>query len=316
MKNCCRTVRFKILILAFVFPTFAIASVNSAQKDSGWVDLFNGTNFNGLYTFLVGPDLNGQSYNNDPHGTYKAENGLIHGFENVNQGHIGTIKEYSRYRCRVEYRLIGTTGSTNAGLVYHIDTSSWKLYGQHPRSIECQMKHNEAGWALLIANVWIHTTVTASTQNSDYPTWQDLSQGGVPYIQGDRDPRRVIIAPPRVEHYPPDTAWNIEEIRVYGSDSTIHYVNGQRVFKGTQILYDVVKDDTTHKAPLNKGHIGLQAEGNEVFYRNWQVMELDLNGNPVTSTQTMSRKNIGKLLPVFSKYKVNGKKFITQPFSR
>jgi hypothetical protein len=258
------------------------AELTQAQKDSGWVELFNGKNFTGLYTYLVGgTNLNGRNYDNDPAGTFKAENGMIHGSNTVNQGHIGTRKDYARYRCRVEYRYAGTVGSTNAGFLYHLDTASWKLYGQHPRSVECQMKHNEAGWAFLIANVWMTTTVDPKTKGDATPRFMAASEGGVPYVQGDRDPKRTIMSSAHVEHWPADTAWNSEEIRVYGGDSAFHVVNGTVVLKGTHLEYDKVKDDTTARLPLNKGKIGLQAEGHEVWYRNWHIMELDQDGKPV-----------------------------------
>ncbi len=272
-----------IACAALCLPRAGTAALTQAQLDSGWVDLFNGQNLTGLYTYLVGgTNLGGRNYDNDPAGTFKAEKGMIHAYNTVNQGHIGTRKDYSRYICRVEYRYVGTVGSTNAGFVYHIDTASWKLYGQHPRSVECQMKHNEAGWTFLIANVWMTTTVDPKTKADNTPLYMPASAGGVPYIQGDRDPKRTIMSSAHTEHWDTDTAWNSEEIRVYGSDSTFHVVNGKVVMKGTHLEYDKKQDDTTARLPLFKGKIGLQAEGHEVWYRNWNIMELDQNGKPVT----------------------------------
>ncbi|MDB5103436.1 MAG: hypothetical protein JWP91_1125 [Fibrobacteres bacterium] len=276
-------------------PRSGSAELTQAQRDSGWVDLFNGKNLTGLYTYLVGgADLGGRNYDNDPLGTFKAEQGMIHASNTVNQGHVGTRKDYSRYRCRVEYRYAGTTGSTNAGFLYHLDTASWKLYGQHPRSVECQMKHNEAGWTFLIANVWMTTTVDPKTKGDDTPVYMPASAGGVPYVQGDRDPKRTIMSSSHTEHWPADTAWNTEEIRVYGADSSLHVVNGKVVMKGTHLEYDKNKDDTASRLPLFKGKIGLQAEGHEVWYRNWHIMELDAEGKPVALARRGTSRPSGR----------------------
>lgn len=291
-----------VILIAVAFllvPRSANATLTQSQKDSGWVDIFNGKDFTGLYTYLVWTNVSGtnkdsmynKNYDNDPKGTFKVENGMIHGINTITQGHIGTRKDYSRYRCRVEYRFIGTNGSTNAGFLYHLDTSSFKLFDQHPRSVECQMKHNEMGWAFLIANVWMTSYVDKNTYVA-YNGFKYLpaSQGGTIFTQGDREPNRVIRSADHVEHYPPDTAWNMEEIWVYGSDSASHAVNGKVVLKGTNLVYDKIKDDTTTKVPLYKGKIGVQAEGHEVYYRNWQVMELDNNNNPVAISKKSNSK--------------------------
>lgn len=61
-----------------------------------------------------------------PNKTFSVVDGMIKvtqgsGFE---QGHIGTDKNYSHYRARVEYKFEGTQG--NAGFTYHGDE-------MHPR---------------------------------------------------------------------------------------------------------------------------------------------------------------------------------------
>lgn len=303
------------LASTLLIPKSTNATLTQAQKDSGWVDIYNGKDFTGLYTYLVVPPnsgkpdiMNNHNYDNDPNGTFKAENGMIHGINTTTQGHIGTRKDYQRYHCRVEYRFVGTNGSTNAGFLYHLDTSSFKLFGQHPRSVECQMKHNEMGWAFLIANVWMTSYVDKNTfiEYNGYQ-YKPQAQGGTLFTQGDREPNRVIRSADHTEHFPPDdTLWNTEDIWVYGSDSANHVVNGKLVLKGTNLQYDLEMDNVNTKVPLAKGKIGVQAEGHEVWYRNWQVMELDANNKPVTAIRN-SKKNTKLVAPSLVVLSTNSK---------
>jgi hypothetical protein len=65
--------------------------------------------------------------------------------------------------------------------------------------------------------------------------------------------------------------WNQAELRVYGSDSTVHILNGELIFRG----HEIQNQDRT---PRTKGRIRLQAEGAGIYHRRWMIMELDENG--------------------------------------
>jgi hypothetical protein len=69
-------------------------------------------------------------------------------------------------------------------------------------------------------------------------------------------------------------------------------INGQVVVKAWK-LRKVVKTggsgaddymgntDTSTAVPNDKGHIGLQAEGSTIYYRDWEIRLLDSRGNPI-----------------------------------
>jgi 3-keto-disaccharide hydrolase len=70
----------------------------------------------------------------------------------------------------------------------------------------------------------------------------------------------------------PNGEWNILELYCYG-DKAVHVVNGHVVLV-TEHLHTLATDSTAASA-LNNGHIQLQSEGAEAFYRNIQIKKLD-----------------------------------------
>ena len=87
----------------------AMATLTGAQPftkaDSGWVALFNGTNFDGLYSRMYNHEVT-----DIPNKTFSVVDGTIKvtqgsGWE---EGPIGMDKQYTHYRARVEYKFDGT----------------------------------------------------------------------------------------------------------------------------------------------------------------------------------------------------------------
>jgi hypothetical protein len=195
-------------------------------------------------------------------------------------GHIATRIAYSHYHCRVDYRFDEAGSSTNAGFLYHLNEDSEKLYNHFPRSVECQMKNNEAGWTFLISWVWMTSTVDPNTVDNDTKRFMPAVEGGVEAVQGNRDPWRVVIAS---QQYDVWQEWNTLEVIVYGSDSVTHIINGHVVNGGTNMRYNVDENGTYENSlPLEKGSIGLQAEGQEVWYRNWEIRLLPGDSSYIT----------------------------------
>src|SRR6185295_18077353 len=112
--------RFRILFVAVLsIPvSWTFAQPTTATKaDSGWVSLFNGTNFTGFYIFSkeTGAGIV------DTQKIYRIDSGMIHSPSIANaEYHLITNKEYSYYKVRVDYRWGPITGSQNAGIVIHI----------------------------------------------------------------------------------------------------------------------------------------------------------------------------------------------------
>ena len=70
----------------------------------------------------------------------------------------------------------------------------------------------------------------------------------------------------------PKGQWNEMEIRVHGSEQATFLLNGEVVLETFNFTQKKKKDG--EKTPLDKGHIGLQAEWAELMYRNIRIKEL------------------------------------------
>lgn len=193
---------------------------------------------------------------------------------------------------RVEYRYGLKQQNPNAGLLYHIDTADYRegqafgttnpsvpyFYGAYVKSVEFQTYRGDAGAFLGIMNIW----VTADTKGDGNHTWQ--AGGTTPYTaypSEDLAPRRIYRSHNAA---PNDTDWVLLEGMIYGADSVTHRINGAVVMRGRNLFHNrktKVSADTAGRVPMSSGHIGLQTEGAEVWYRNWEIRRLRPDGTPL-----------------------------------
>ncbi len=109
------------VVFALGLMMLGVAQAQPTKADSGWLSPFNGVNFNGFYLFVKGnapqvKPLAGQTL-------YNVDSGMIHAPNGPN-AHLITLKQYSYYRVRVDYRFYPDAAqSNNAGLVIHIDSA-------------------------------------------------------------------------------------------------------------------------------------------------------------------------------------------------
>ncbi len=257
------------------------------KADSGWTDLFNGKDLTGLYIRLGGVLQNPAAQS-----SFKVEAGTMHVPATGGVGAIATKAVYSRYQVRVEYRFGKGQTNPNAGLLYHIDPGDYQegnafgtrnaavpyLSGAYAKSVEYQMYRGDAGAFLGIVNVW----VTAETKGDALHTWQPGGTLFTAYPSGGLEERRIYRS---VNAAPDDSDWVRFEGKICGADSVAHIVNGTVVMRGRNLRTNEKPDITTRtdpdQFPMDRGHVGLQTEGAEVFYRNWDIRMLDTNGVPI-----------------------------------
>ncbi len=236
------------------------------KADSGWVRLFNGTDFTGIYSRLYGQPV---TETPDPSWVILypgTDTAVIRGSSTSKQGNIGTKKNtFSHYRMRVEYRHDVQNGNNNAGLTYHTDESAPRMQNNWPRSIECQMKQSESGSAFSIQQVAFDTRASGTGEGSNW-----MSTGGTVVTACEFGCNgRWYKGSPLISG---GTQWNRMEIVVRGSDSAIHMVNGTVVFKLWKIR--LRSNSGQDQQAWGSGAIGLQAEGALINYRRWEIMEL------------------------------------------
>jgi hypothetical protein len=290
----------------------------SVSADSGWVSLFNGKNFDGLYI------RSGATLQNPATQTaYRIEGDSIHVLKS--SGLLTTKKIYAHYQMRVKYRYAASGADQNAGLQYHVeatDYDSLEKFGTQNKSvpyffgrsfvqsIEFQTYVGNAGAFIGIGNLWARTTVSPG---------QVYAASGTAYITtpSDGGSRYINTSSPKL----PAVYWKWVQcqINVYGADSTVHFIDGQIVVKAFKLRKVVQTDasganfyvtDTSQTMPMNAGHIGLQAEGSDIYYRDWQLRQLDEKGEPIIP---VSLHSMPKKIRAINRSKGNGSEVLVRP---
>jgi hypothetical protein len=134
----------KILIVVAVLFCSALAEIISAQTEiaitpTGHIELFNGTNFDGL-AFCMRNDA-------DPMQTWSVTNGLIH-CNGSAIGYFRTKQSYSNYVVTVEWRFLYVTPKkNNTGVLVHMQLPD-KVW---PPCIQNQGKSGRQGDLFLMA---------------------------------------------------------------------------------------------------------------------------------------------------------------------
>jgi hypothetical protein len=263
----------------------SVSGQSFTKADSGWVPLFNGKDFEGIYGRLYK-----QAVTPVPHESWViqyagTDSATIRGSSTQFQGNIGTKKTFSHYRMRVQYRHDIADGNNNAGLTYHTDESKERMDQNWPFSIECQMKQSETGAAFSIAGLAFDTRVSGGAYA---PTGGSPATGcvGTGCTARNFNPNPLIRG---------GTHWQKMEIIVRGSDTAWHLVNDKVVFK----LWNMrVKTGSGFGDKVTSGALGLQAEGALINYRHWEIMELPVTGPNYLVRLLLTNTNGGaKLAP-------------------
>lgn len=155
-------------------------------------------------------------------------------------GHIITDAIHENYRLTVEYRFAAKPG--NCGVLVHASTPR-ALYGMFPKSIECQLMHENAGdfWCIALDI----TVPDMEARRGPRETWG---------VDGKKQ-RRVPNLTDGAEKPPGE--WNTMVVECL-ADKIKVWVNGVLVNYG----YD---------CQAGRGQIALQAEGSEVEFRRVEI---------------------------------------------
>ncbi|MDB5240435.1 MAG: hypothetical protein JWP57_1060 [Spirosoma sp.] len=144
---------FALLLVAFWLTSTGRANAQK-QSATAWESLFNGKDLSGWETYLrpsaAAPDQTPIGLNKDPHGVFKAGNGMIH-VSGQDWGGIFTKKSYKNYhlRCQVKFGQKKWAPRENAvadgGLLFHgsapydFGSTCWM------RSVELQIQETDIG---------------------------------------------------------------------------------------------------------------------------------------------------------------------------
>jgi hypothetical protein len=209
--------------------TLAVLLISTACFGQKQVSLFNGKDFKGWHIDV--PALDNKP---DVKSPFIIREGKIVSLASP-QGHIITDAAYENYELEVTYRFSAKPG--NCGVLVHCSTPRI-LYKMFPKSIECQMMHENAGDFWCIGE----DIVTPNMEERRGPK----ADWGV--TEGKE--RRVKNLTDNSEK--PLGQWNTMKVKCQGNKITV-WVNGDLVNEGI--------------ATASKGQIALQAEGSEVEFK-------------------------------------------------
>jgi Domain of Unknown Function (DUF1080) len=202
---------------------------------------------------------------NDPEGIFAMDGGTLHVLglpatdEEQDFGYVATLADIGNYRARVEQKWGTNTFAPrmnqlrDSGLLYHLSGADqiW------PQSIEFQIMEYNLGDLWMLAGTGVFAPV--DDPSSSAPIFDPLGT-----LTEYRNGRIVKSSDSELL-----TDWNALELIASGRDSA-QIVNGRWVNGGSNLE----ADQGAGWAGLNHGHLALQAEGAEVFYRSLEVRPL------------------------------------------
>ncbi len=252
--------------LLLIFSCIGLLAFNSPKKER-WVKLFNGKDLKN-WTVKIHHHEVGDNYGE----TFRVKDGVIQvrydQYDHFNEryGHLFFNKAFSNYRLRLEYRFTGiwrkdapNYTEINSGIMFH---------SQDPKTIL-----KEQDWPISVEMQFLGGLADGKPR----PTGNMCSPGTDIVYQGRVDPRHCINSSSKT--YTGDQ-WIQAELVVLGDSVVSHYINGEKVLEytkpqiggGTANRFDpAIKIDGK---PLKSGFIALQSEGQEIDFRNIEILEL------------------------------------------
>ena len=280
----------RLSIRLALLALFAFGVLSAAEP--AWRPLFNGKDLTGWDTYLGKPNAasNVPGLKRDQKGAYLEPIGVnrdpFNNFSVVSIdgrpaihlsgegfGMMTTQENFENYRLRLQFKWgqkkwpPREQAARDSGLLYHVHGEPGRSSGVWPACVELQIQEHDCGDLYAII-----TQLTVPAREEVGPKNQTLyhyDPAGQPTDFKQEKPigNRCI----RLEDAEKPTGeWNTIELICVGGDS-LHIVNGKVVMR----LKNARQQDAAGAwVPLSSGHICLQTEGAEVFYRDVEVQPI------------------------------------------
>ena len=273
MRIACRVLLVAWGCLAAVVAAADTADEQPISPGSEVITLFSGKDLGGLYTWLKG-----HARNHDPQNVFTVEDGMIH-VSGEGMGYIATDKTYRDYHLVVEYkwgkRADGSGYVRNAGVLLHGTGPD----GSHPSglwmaSLECQLAQgcegdlivirgkNDDGRAIPI-DVTCETTVAADGKTRWKKGGKKVPYGGKQFWWSKHEPffKEKLDTRGKQDVASPVGQWTKVEC-ICRRDRVTIKINGVTVNEALNVW-------------PTAGKILLQNEGNEIYYRKFELHPLE-----------------------------------------
>lgn len=228
------------------------------------IRLFNGSNLDGLYTFLRTTKFE------DPKQVFTVRDGLLR-ISGEEWGGVGTRQDYRDYHLVMEWKWGGATfdprrdKARDSGILLHATGEDGAYSGLWPESFECQIIEGGCGDFIMV-NGKNRPSLTAECRLG--PDGQHYwKKGGTPVTRDSgrinwwgRDPewKDQIGFRGREDVEKPAGQWNRSEV-ICDAGAITNLVNGVVVNQGT-------------RASRSEGRIMIQSEGAEILIRRLDLM--------------------------------------------
>ena len=259
------------ILVLFACPAILLwgcGAKSVGSKNENWQSIFNGKDLND-WIVKIHHHETGDNYGN----TFRVEDGIIKvrydqydSFQN-RFGHLYYKKPYSHYKLRFEYRFSGewrkdapSYTQLNSGVMFH---------AQDPKTIL-----KEQDWPISIE----YQLLAGLADGKPRPTGNMCSPGTDVVFEGKIDARHCISSTSKT--YPPGQ-WVKCEIIVLGDSLITHKVEGETVLQyskpsiGGGVVNGFDPRIKVNGEPLKNGYIALQSEGQEVDFRNIEILNLE-----------------------------------------
>ena len=263
-----------------------------SATEPAWQPLFNGRDLSGWETYLGKPssDSNVPGLRRDEKGAYVEAIGVnrdpLNNFTVVSVdgrpaihisgegfGMMSTKENFGNYRVRLQFKWgkikwpPREQAPRDSGLLYHVHGEPARSSGVWPACVEFQIQEHDCGDLYAII-----TRLTVPAREEVGPNNRTLyhyDPAGRPIDFKQEKPigNRCV----RLEDAEkPAGEWNTLELVCFGGDS-IHLVNGKVVMRLKDARQQGPGDTWV---PLTSGHLALQTEGAEVFYRDIELQPI------------------------------------------
>lgn len=278
----------KLFFTLCCFLVFGNTTMNNHQDT--WHALFNGKNLDGWVTYLAKPnknvDIKGLPRNED--GTYKKPIGV----NKDPAGVFSVVMEDDKPAIRISGKVFGALTTEQTWKNFHLSlqfkwgNAKWPpredakrdsgilyyAFGEHGgadhswmKSHEFQVQHGDVGDYWGVGGTAMDIPAQFSKPDSNYVYSPDAQT--VSFSEGLPAGRHCIKGS---DHEKPTGQWNTLELYCYGG-TAVHVVNGEIMM----VLHHSRYLHNGKYTPLTQGHLQLQSEGSEVFYRDIKITSID-----------------------------------------
>jgi hypothetical protein len=257
------------LLVLFLYPEVKSFGQKANKNSSEPIQLFNGQNLDGWYTFLQH-----SGKNHDPKKVFTIKDGMIR-ISGEEWGCITTNEEYENYRLVTEFKWGDKTfeprlnNARDCGILLHSQGSDGASGGIWMHSIECQIIEGGTGDIIVVGdgteNFSVTCTVAGEKQGNSHiykPGGKEVTvnSGRINWFNRDADWKDVLNFRGEKDVENPVGKWNTLECIAEGN-------------KLTFILNGIIVNEATKVKP-QKGKIQIQSEAAEIYIRKVELIPL------------------------------------------